>query len=302
MADFDPRGSLIVTLSGPGPDTNGIAAYDLGRILISTQKMLGAVASFEIGREESEFRDLRRMLDRIPPFVRRRLVESHFIETRRGSLEVVLGVAVLDEICREFHNGQLATAFLTNVFAGFFNSIVIAAGRSIRERFRGNETRPKLIAHEKHDDEVLASRVHPDLVHLVTKMGRKTGIEKIRLRAHVRSNQIDYDLEITLRDQRQILLYADKKVSPASEYRGFLRALNLEDRDGVLVDSYSGNRFHLEIPLDEVCQELASHLNQELVLMASVRTRRNVEDNRLRDSLLVHSVKSVRPSTSRDSA
>lgn len=260
--------------------------------------MLGAVASFEIGQEESDFRTLRRMLDRVAPFMRRRLVESHFIETRRGRLEVVLGVVVLEEICREFANGQLVTAFLANVFAGFFNSIIITAGRSIRERFRGSDHESSRPMPPERHDELMASRVHSDLVHLVTKMGRRTGVETIRLHAQIRSNQIDYDLEITPRDQRQILMFADRKVSPASEYRGFLRALNLEDREGVLVDSYSGNRYHLEIPLDDVCHELASHLNQELILMASRRTRRNVEDSRLRDSLLVYNIKAITPSAS----
>lgn|GEM_PF-3243716 len=50
-----------------------------------------------------------------------------FVGSCRGSLELVPGVVVREEICREFQNGQLATAFLTNLFAGFFNSKVAPA-------------------------------------------------------------------------------------------------------------------------------------------------------------------------------
>jgi len=120
--------------------------------------------------------------------MRHRIVELHFSEARRGSIEILLGVVVLEELCREFHNGQLVAAFLTDVFAGFFNSILIAAGHSVRERFRRG-LNSQLVDAQKHDEE-LTARVHADLVHLVAKMGRKTGLTAIRSHADVRQNQV----------------------------------------------------------------------------------------------------------------
>jgi hypothetical protein len=83
-------------------------------------------------------------------------------------------------------------------------------------------------------------------------MSRKSGLSAIQLHAEIAQGKITYNLEISEQDQRQIFSYADRKVSPASEYRGFLRAMNLENRDGILVDAYADNKFHLQIPVEDI--------------------------------------------------
>ncbi len=122
---------------------------------------------------------------------------------------------------------------------------------------------------------------------MVNKIDWRSGIDHLHFDGKVTKNGLEWNINIGQNERRKINSFADRSVAPAGKYRGYLRALNLEDRTGIFLDSYSQDRFELVVHRVDLCERLAAHMNKEIILLASLDTRRNVEDRRVRTLLIV---------------
>ena len=272
---------LSIYLDGRAPNNHSLRAYDIGTILTASQRMIGTIGSAELSRTETPFRPLSRFVDQLPPFVRSSAVECQVASVNYGSFEIKLLLALSWELWREFQNNSIAISFLTSVLANYFTSIATASGKAIRQRFRPDY----LLDPQENID--LTYRVLPSLTSLVNKLNKHTGIESFRFSGEATKDKIEWDITIDQNDRNYIQRFADESVAPTGEYRGFLRALDLDSRKGFFVDSYSNEKYELAIPDTSLCVRMSTVLNQEVLLLGALDIRRNVEDRRLRTVLIV---------------
>ncbi len=151
---------LTIRLDGPAPEKRDLQAYDIGTILIATQRMVGAIGSFELGRQNSPFGDIRRSMDSKPPFMRSNAVQCRIRDSRYGSFEIQLALMLWRELSK-FNNNQRIVSFLISVLANFFTTIAIASGKSLKDHFRSNRPIEHQLSEQQLTD--LTNRILPPL-------------------------------------------------------------------------------------------------------------------------------------------
>lgn len=276
--------NLLVKLTGEVPDRHEIGAYDLGTILIQLQKVFGVVAGFELNRANTQFSDLRNYVSRMPPFARHSLVQVSLRDVRHGSVELNFGIIGSFELIKIAQEYPLTTSFIISVIANFFTSAAIAAGVKYRNRIK-DFNKGDL---DKNEQEELSYRILPMLSTLANKVDYRSGINSIEFRGSVMRDIVEWEFIIDANTKNEIFRYADKTVSPLSEYVGILGELSLFNRTGRLKNSFDDTLKDLAIPSQELCEKMANHLNREIAIMAQVEVTREVETRNLRTKYIVH--------------
>jgi len=276
IAESKDQVRLFIHLEGPAPNNRNLQAYDIGTILIATQRMVGTIGSFELGIQDTPFSSLSRYMNSRPLFTRENAVQCQIRDARYGSFEIEVALMLGWELAQEFNNNPIAISFLTSVVANFFTTIVIASGKKLKNCVPSSQREIQLSEPQLTD---LTHRVLSPLTSMVNKIDNRSGINKLKIDGKITKSEVLFTVEIDQNDRRRINSFVDQNVPPSGRYRGFLRALNLEDRTGVFLDSYSQNRFELAVPSLDLSDKLAVHMNKEIIIIGSLYTKRNVEDN-----------------------
>jgi len=278
----DPN--LRLLLNGPAIEEQQINVYDLGTILISIQRLFGAITGFELTRSQTPFIEIRdRVLD-LPPFLRQNVVQVKFRQTSQGSLIVDLTLGLAYEVYRFFQNHPITTSFVTSILANFFTSAALAVGRQ-RVRGGGIALPGELNDRERED---LSFRTLPMLTALANKIDRRSGVESIEFRGSVTPDRVEWEFVLDRTAKNQISRYADSTVAPLAEYRGILGELSLFTRTGRIRNSFDDTLQEIAIPNPDMCEKMAHHLNEEVSILAQVDVTRDVETRRLRTKYIVH--------------
>jgi hypothetical protein len=281
--------TLLVRLLGPAPDRQEVTAYDLGTIMISLQRLFGAIAAFELGRRETPYSELRERVLRLPSFARQNVVQVKLRATRQGSLDLDFLIGVAREAVRFLDDHPIISAFIVSVMANFFTSAVLAAGKESKRTppvSPRSELRPK-------ENEELSYRILPMLASIANRIDGKSGIASMEFRGTITKEQVEWEFLLDRNSRDEIFRYADKTVAPLAEYRGYLGELSLFNRTGKLRNSFDDSILELAIPKQEMCEHMADYLKKEVSILAHVSVTRDVETRRLTTKYIVHDFRPI---------